>query len=310
MNNQHNLNLHPSPKTGGWLAAALATALAVPAAHGQASAVDWKTNAISPVTNPIYFEDPRIDSEVRPIYFDHELPNTFHYSGGTLPLGGQIQVVAAQVRLALTDKLALIATKDGYIASQPDHTLPHTYGWGNITAGLKYALIDDQADQFILTPGFTLEVPTGTRGVFQSRGKGLWNLFTSAAKGYGDLHLTGNLGFLVPDDFSKQTAEAHYSVQLDYYTCQYFIPFVAANAYTVLSNSERNALGVPLNTELYDLSDLGSTAAFGQTQVVLGLGFRSRLLKNLDFGFAYEYGATDPQGIFKDRFTTDLIIRF
>ncbi|MBL9117687.1 MAG: hypothetical protein JNJ83_21955 [Verrucomicrobiaceae bacterium] len=32
------------------------------------SAVDWKTNTISPVSNPIFFEDPVIRTELRPIF--------------------------------------------------------------------------------------------------------------------------------------------------------------------------------------------------------------------------------------------------
>jgi hypothetical protein len=291
--------------------AALACALAIHVARAESPADDWKAHTISPVANPIYFEDPQIDSEVHPVFFDHGLPNTFHFKGGTVPLGGDIKVFAAQLRYALTDRLALIATKDGYIMSQPNNTLKHTYGWAGLTAGLKYAVVDDKADEFILTPGLTIELPTGGQGVFQTRGAGLWNAFASAEKGYGDFHITGNLGFLIPDDFSKQTAQAHYSLQMDYYACQYFIPFVVGNAYTVLSSANNQLLGVvPLNTEFNDLSDFGSTGASGRTQAILGAGLRSRVLKNLDLGFACEYGVTNPQGIFKDRFTVDFIWRF
>jgi len=295
----------------GWMITALGLALATRAVQGQSTDSDWKTQTISPVANPIYFEDPQIDSEVRPVYLDHFLPGTFHYNGGTAPLGGDVQVFALQLRYAVSDRLAIIATKDGYIESQPNHTLPHTYGWANISAGLKYALIDDKSDNFILTPGFTIELPTGNKNVFQGRGAGLWNVFASAEKGWGDFHVTGNLGFLIPNDFGAQTAEAHYSLQLDYHVCQYFIPFVVANGYTVLTEADHNYLaGVPLNTEFDDLSDLGSTGASGNTQIILGTGFRSRLLKNLDVGVAYEFGATQPQGIFGSRITADMIYRF
>jgi len=290
---------------------ALASTLAIQPARGQASDTDWKAQTISPVANPIYFEDPQIDSELRPVFLEHRLPGVFRFQGGTAPLGGDVQVFAVQARYALSDRLAIIATKDGYIASRPDHTLGHTYGWGDISAGLKYALIDDKPNNFILTPGFTVELPTGNEKVFQARGAGLWNVFASAEKGWRDFHITGNAGFLIPDDFGAQTAQAHYSLQLDYRVCQYFIPFVVGNGYTILSDADHNYLsGVPLNTELYDLSDLGSTHAAGRTQLTAGAGFRSRLVKNLDLGFAYEYGVTSPQGIFKDRFTTDLIWRF
>lgn len=293
------------------LTGALASLLAIHAAHAQSAGADWKADTISPVANPIYFEDPQINSEARPIFIDHRLPSTFHFAGGTAPLGGDIQIFALQLRYALSDRLALIATKDGYIESRPDHTLAHTYGWANITAGLKYALIDDKADQFILTPGLTLELPTGNENVFQGRGEGLWNLFVSSEKGWDRFHLTGNLGVLIPDDFSAQTAQAHYSLQADYKVCRYFIPMVFANGYTILTDGNNKLLGaVNLNTELDDLADFGSTRASGHTDMTAGAGFRCRLLKNLDLGFAYEYGITSPQGVFKDRFTTDLVFRF
>lgn len=135
------------------VAAAVLPVLSLVSARGQSFASDWKSNAISPVANPIYFEDPRITTEARPIFLEHRFPETYAFNGGTAPLGGGAQVYALQLRYALTDRLGLIATKDGYIASNPVHTVPHTYGWANVAAGLKYALVDDKADALIVTPG-------------------------------------------------------------------------------------------------------------------------------------------------------------
>jgi hypothetical protein len=270
----------------------------------------WLEKTISPVANPIYFEDPRITTEVRPIFIQHWLPDTFHYEGGSVPLGGAVQVYALQARWAITDKLGLIATKDGYIDMNPDNTLQHEHGWANIAAGLKYGLVQDNENQFLVTPGFTIELPTGNEDVLQGRGKGIWNFFASAEKGWNNLHLTGNLGFDVPNDFSENTSQMHYSVQLDYYVCQHFIPFIVGNGYTVLSEGENLLLGsVPLNTEMSDLINFGSTDARGWSQFIIGAGFRSKLVKNLDFGFAYEYCLTSPDGIFDQRITVDLIWR-
>ena len=89
----------------------LSAALAVRANAADTATVSWLDNTISPVANPIFFEDPKVTSEVRPIYMYHFLPNTFDYSGGSVPLGGQVQVMAIQIRYALTDRLGLIASK-------------------------------------------------------------------------------------------------------------------------------------------------------------------------------------------------------
>ncbi|MGC9940828.1 MAG: hypothetical protein ABSE48_03280 [Verrucomicrobiota bacterium] len=272
----------------------------------------WLDKTISPVSNPILFEDPKIDSEVHPIYMFHFLPDTFEINGGAkVPMGGQVQVAAVQLRYAINDRLAIIATKDGYIEFQPDHTLAHHYGFADLAAGLKYALINDASDQVIVTPGFTLTVPTGSTAVYQGKGSGEWNVFVSAEKGWSNFHITGNVGFNIPDNLALQTAQLHYSLQLDYYVHQYFIPFFAVNGYTILSEGHRNLIeGVPLNTELYDLINSGSTAAGGTTQFTVGGGFRTRFTKNVDAGVAYEAGVVDPVGIFDARVTTDLIWRF
>jgi hypothetical protein len=241
----------------------------------------------------------------------HMLPDTFDFAGGHVPLGGQVQVMAAQIRYAITDRLAIIATKDGYIEFQPDHTLAHHYGWADLAAGLKYALVDDQDEQLLVTPGLTVTVPTGSTDVWQGRGSGDENIFVSAEKGFNNFHIIANAGVIVPNDFSANTAQLHYSLQLDYHVCQYFIPFFALNGYTILSDGDQKLLGaVPLNTEGYDLINFGSTQASGATQLTVGGGFRTRLVKNVDVGVAYEAGVVDPVGIFESRVTADVIWRF
>ena len=291
---------------------ALALAASTSGLYGaDTAATTWLDNTISPVANPIFFEDPRITSEVRPIYMYHFLPTTIDYYGGKAALGGQVQVMAVQLRYAVNDRLAIISTKDGYIEFQPDHTLAHHYGFADVAAGLKYALISDPDAQLIVTPGFTIILPTGSTDVYQGYGGAEWNIFLSAEKGFNNFHITGNAGFRLPDNFAEQTAQLHYSLQLDYYANQYFIPFFAANGYTILSDGNRNLIqGVPLNTELYDLINAGSTAARGTTQLTVGGGVRSRLLNNVDVGVSYEAGVVDPVGIFEGRVTADVIWRF
>jgi opacity protein-like surface antigen len=290
--------------------AVLTASMTVAARAADNAQTNWLDNTISPVANPIYFEDPNVTSEVRPIYMYNSLPNTFHYSGGSVPLGGQVQVTALQIRYALTDRLGLIASKDGYIEFQPKNTLGHGYGWADLAAGLKYELIVDQQNQFILTPGFTFTVPTGSRDVYQGDGSGEWNLFASAEKGFDQLHLTANAGFIIPDNFAENTSQLHFSGQADYHVSQYFIPFVVANGYTILSNGNHNELPVPLNTEGYDLINFGSKDASGTTQFSVGGGARSRVVKNVDVGVSYEVGVGNSVGIFHTRITADLIWRF
>ena len=125
---------------------ALAAAVVTIARAGTPAAVpppaptgDWLAETISPVTNPIFFEDPAIRSEVRPIYIHHRIDDGFATGGG------DVNVYALQFRYAITDRLALIATKDGYIDIDLDSGATAT-GWADVALGLKYALIDDRAE--------------------------------------------------------------------------------------------------------------------------------------------------------------------
>lgn len=262
----------------------------------------WLERAVSPVVNPLYFEDPHVNTEIRPIFAYHNIADDF------LAGPGFVRYYALQLRYAVNDRLAIIATKDGYIQTHfSDAPSLSDEGWANLGFGAKYALIKDEENQFILTPGVKLEIPTGNEDVFQGTGDGEWDIFASAAKSWDKFRLLGNVGFRIPNNFDTQTAQAHYSLQAEYFTCRWFVPFVALNGFTVLSEGENP---LPLETEGFDLINFGAPNADGFTQVVFGAGFRSRVLKNLDFGFGYETSLTSPEGIFDDRYTVDMVIHF
>lgn len=61
---------------------------------------------ISPMTNPVFFEDPRTLTEARVIWVDHTLPGALG--------SGNVRLLACQLRAAVSDRLSIIATKDGF----------------------------------------------------------------------------------------------------------------------------------------------------------------------------------------------------
>ncbi|MBI3414145.1 MAG: hypothetical protein HY043_02305 [Verrucomicrobia bacterium] len=259
---------------------------------------DWKAEAISPVANPLFFESPLIQSEVRPIFMYHNISDDF--------IGGFARVYAVQLRYAVTERLAIIATKDGFIQLRPNVAALRKDGWADIGAGLKYALIDDKENNFILTPGVKYELPSGNTRVFQGNGDGEFDVFVSAMKGWDKFHATASVGGRIPVNFDDETASLHYSLQLDYHVCQWFIPFAVASGHTVLNEGK----GPAFKVEGFDLINFGASDAGGFTQIAVGGGFRSRLCKWADVGFAYEKGVTSPKGLFDDRFTVDMIVKF
>jgi len=266
---------------------------------GKDSQPSWKDKTISPVANPLYFEDPVIRNEFRPIFMYHNIDDGF------ITNGGDIQLAGAQLRLALTDRLQLIANKGGYMWINPGAG-QSVSGWANLVAGLKYSLIDCEVDQFILTPGLTYEIPLGERDIFHGTGDGVINLFASAAKGYGDFHLTGYGGYQHALEGEANSSMVQFNVQADYFVNCHFIPFVTMSTWTVTNAGSAN----PVPGEGYDAINFGSSLADGVTQAVLGVGFRSRLNECTDFGFAYQKALASPEGAFDNRLTFDISYRW
>lgn len=285
--------------TSAVAALAAAFTLTQSIAAAEAPAESWIDQTISPVANPLFFESPFIQSEVRPIFAYHNIDDSF--------VGGFVRYYALQVRYAVNDRLAIIATKDGYIQLRPDSVVPADEGWADIGAGLKYALIDDREANFIVTPGLKFEIPAGDDEVLQGNGDGEFNLFVSAAKGWGKFHVTGTFGGRIPIDTDEETASLHYAVMVDYYVCNWFIPFAGINGFTWLSDGDTALTG---NIEGFDLVNFGSNDVKGETQLTFAVGARSRVCKWADLGFAYENCITTPKGLFDDRFTMDMIVRF
>lgn len=277
----------------------VAMGAAVVALGAETNTIRWEDQATVPVANPIFFETPLIQTEAHPFYMHHRMNPSF------LGVPTDVDVYALQLRYAVNDRLAIIASKDGYIEIHPKG-VQSLHGWGNIAAGLKYAVARDEAEQYIVTPGITFEAPTGSKQVFQQSGGGVFNPFVSAEKGFDKLHFTGNVGVRIPVNWHADTSSIHYSGQVDYWLCRWFIPFVSINAFTTLSDGGH----LPFTTEGFDLVNFGSTGASGKTQAAAGVGFRTRLCARADLGFAYEHGITAAHDIFKDRITVDLSIRF
>ena len=85
---------------------------------------------IEPVTNPVFFEDPRSRTRLRFIFINQLIPE------GSLLQGGDLQVYGLEATFAINERLAIIAQKDGYIELQSD-LLPNTEGTAELPTGLK-----------------------------------------------------------------------------------------------------------------------------------------------------------------------------
>jgi len=294
-----------SSRRGLWLVTA-ASLVAAPAAFAEEEDVfrSW----ISPVSSPTNFEDPRATTEVRPIFMYHML------NGGFVSDGGEAYVAAVQARAALTDRLSIIATKDGYIWLNPDANIPDSNGWANLAFGAKYSVWRDPETHTIATLGLRYEAPTGNDEVYEGQGDGMLNPFLSAGWGWGDLHLLGYTGARLPIS-GADSAFYDLSLHADYQLGMFY-PLLEWNWVHVLDGGRR----LPINQEGFDLLNFGARNAGGQDYITMAAGGRVRPwdhiewfgghVGSVDFGAAYEFPISHDGGIFGGRLTTDVVIRF
>lgn len=203
---------------------------------------------ISPMTNPVFFEDPRTLTEARFIYIHHRIP--------TLTAGfdtDNVDVFALQLRVALSERLSLIATKDGYLLS--DSPLIDD-GWADIAAGLKYNLIRAPEVPFLLSGVATFELPTGSTRSLQGNGDGEFNLALTGMTEFAGFHWISATGLRLPTDTSAENQVWYWSNHLDRRLVGGLYSFIELNWYHWMRSG--NALALPI--EGGDLFNLGGLA--------------------------------------------------
>lgn len=252
---------------------------------------------ISPMTNPVFFEDPRTLTEARFIFLDHQLPNA---------LGGDhVQVYAMQARLALTENLSIIATKDGFIVSQSPIL---NDGFADVAAGLKYNIFKDVDSQTIVSVGTTFEMPIGSAQALQGNGDGEFHVFASAGTQLwqGAHWITGS-GFRLPANRAAENQMWYWSNHIDQQLGQSGIYlFHETNWYHYMSSA--NAFGAPIGGG--DLFNLGSVGMAGENMVTGAIGVKYKPQQNMEVGVAYEVPYGNRKDLMQDRINVNFILRF
>ncbi|WP_282607171.1 transporter [Pelagibius sp. Alg239-R121] len=259
---------------------------------------------VAPLTNPIFNETPHITTEARAFYFYHALPNDF------VTGGGDVNLAALQLRVAITDRLGFIATKDGYADFDFDEVLPDESGFANVALGFKYALISRPEDETILTAGLRYEIPINdleTGGIeLQGDGDGFLNPFLTGSTVYGDFGLQASVGANVALDADEDTSILHYSLHGDYELFEGFFPLVELNGFTAIDNGKRTT-GALADLDGVDVLNFGSEDR--DTTVTAGGGFRYRFDDNIQLGLGAETPITDKDDtIFDYRVYVDLVL--
>jgi hypothetical protein len=252
---------------------------------------------ISPMTNPVFFEDPRTLTEVRFIYLRNKVPGA---AGG-----GAVNLFAAQVRAAITDKLSIVAAKDGYATSS--NALIDD-GWADIAVGLKYNILSDHETQRLLSVGASYELPVGSTRTLQGNGDGEFHIYASAARKLGcDWHWISGSGFRLPADTTQESQVWYWSNHLDRKITDKIYVLAEVNWYHWMKSGSQTA--VP-GVEGLDLFNFGSTGVAGNNIVTGAFGFKMKPRSNMELGLAWEAPLTQRRDIIDNRLTVDCILRY
>jgi hypothetical protein len=291
---------------------------------------------VNPVGMPYLFEDPHITTGINFAYLYHGFPKKSVMGGGNL------NVLALQARLAITNNLAFIATKDGLAIFRPGNNNPDieaigasellhdTEQFADITIGFKYALVNLPEQHFILSPAIRYEIPLGSSKIHQGYGDGVFIPSASFAwgltgVGLDNVNVIGSLGGQIPVDSDDNSQSLFYNLHLDYYVyarddswITAIVPFLEFNGmhYTKSgdgSNIVDTSIGdVSIGTaeailgtsfEGADFANLGAANVSGNDLLTLGGGLRIPTKSGVSFALMYEAPITNREDIFNERFT-------
>lgn len=277
---------------------------------------------VPPMMHPYLFEDPFITTGVSGWGIWHEFP------GDSILDGGHLWVAALQARIAITDRIAFIATRDGWVDFEPGLSLlDNRRGSADLALGFKVAVIDLPEVPFILTPSLRFQIAQGSQDVLQGNGDGVLIPAVSAAWGRGNFHVIGDLGMEIALDPDAQSTSLFYHLHLDYAVHRFLVPFIEVGGFTYTDGGDgstkirlRGGDEVALRDaqallgedpeEGYDYANLGSRGMAGHTVVAGSVGVRVPLNEHVILGAAWEYPLTPSRDVLRQRASMNVTIEF
>jgi hypothetical protein len=266
------------------------------ASHDNEMAQPPEQMFVHPITQPYFSEDAFVTTDLRPTYAYQTV------SDHSLLGGGEAQVIAMPLRVAITDQIGLVAYKDGY-------DIVHTGavkgdGWNDLAAGLKWSFWQDWQHQTFASVGVGYQFPTGESTVLQNKEE--IRAWFAVDQGFDSLHVGGVFNYFFADGHEGPLgATDHFSINIhtDYWINQYISPVIEGNLYQVI----RNRNGV-LPIQGADFTNLGDGKS--DTIATVGVGLEVRPLSNIAIRAAWEKNVTHPSDLIDSRVTVSAIISF
>lgn len=264
---------------------------------------------ISPVTNPLLFEDPRALTEVRPIFMYQQIP-------GSQPdfNGGSVYYYGVQARLAVTDRLSFTFNKLAGITLSPGSNSLYDggTGFGELWLGPKYTFIRNEETGTLLAGGVQFQIPIGSSNVFQNTGDLSVVPYLTYGQNFGRDLKIGSFNTLIGTGYALSTdnirSDYYYlsaHLDLDVMNKHKFYPLVELNWLYYTNNGN----GLPTGNEGRDLFNLGGQAK-NSGMVTGAFGARYKITESAQVGAAFEFPLAGPRDMFQYRVTLDFILRY
>lgn len=265
----------------------------------------------SPVSNPIFFEDPRALTELRPFFIWQKTPNnTPGFAGGSN------YVADVQARVALTENISIVINELGWVwtnANQTYFDVNTANGFQELHLGPKWTFWRSTETQTVMALGANFELPVGSAAVQQRTGTLSISPYFSIAQNflksdYGSFNAMGTVGYSQRLD-NTRTDKVYTSLHLDYDVGNQhkFYPLVELNWTGYTFNGNARTYGF----EGSNLFNFGSNGVAGTSDLTVAIGGRYKFNENLQFGLAGEFSVLGT-GRHMDNFrlTADMIIRY
>jgi hypothetical protein len=275
---------------------------------------------VAPLSMPYVFEDPFTTTGLSAFYIYHEFPDK------SVTAGGSATVYALQARVAITDRLSLIATQDGWMEFRPDLSLldDKAGGWMNWMAGFKYALIDMPEERFILSPSLRFQIPQGSKDVLAGNGHGIFLPGISAGWGPGPVRILGSVVAEIPVDGDMNSSPLFWNLHLAVPLVAGFTPLVEINGIHYLDDGDGTMPveldgggSIPIEDafsalslapeEGNDVLNFGSQGVKGNDIVSFTVGARMQLMKEMSLGVGWEHPITRRKDLLQNRLYINLL---
>jgi hypothetical protein len=252
-------------------------------------------NFINWISNPLQNIDPRAVTAIYPIF-----GSAWVSSPAPLP-DGDFQLYGPAITVALSERLAVGINQGGYAAvhlsrNQRDRLARldplgrfrdeeaggTRTGFLNLGGFAQYTLIQDVADQFLLSGGLRWEAPCGSHEVFQGHGPAHLAPYLTAGKELGEFHVLATTGYQFPAGPGSDTSNFFYAnVHFDRRLFGWLYPLVEFNC---LYHTTGPGFGLPAARGFIDFDNFESSGNI----VTMAAGANAVLIRErLEVGAVY-----------------------